>query len=659
MKKAKKLMKLSLAVALIFGSVGALAGCKKDNDKAQTEKTEQEKVYNLYVAYMSAKGETPKTYEEWLASIKGDKGDKGDTGATGQTGQAGATWHTGEGTPAQAEVVGKNGDLYLDTQTSNIYKKGETAWELLTNIKGQQGNPGQTGQTGQVGQTGATGNGISDVDVVYEYDSKGNLWAVFTVTYTEGQPQVIRTVMPKRITHLSHLTINKNGEPLSKFAKLDSNDNAPQLYVQVQFDDYSMGYVKVSEDMFEEDIDFTTVGDQSYSLTYFGQDLNGNIEIVDLSTLESETPTDVDLIDQYVTTSENLKDILVRVTYGDSQVDPENVKYIIAPLTAVAENYISETTNQSASTIDLTTVDKYTVTLKDAFEYEYHGYPKTLYLLVYNPIETTINHFQFKSDDGLTIELGAADYEETIRNTDIQVWLFEPNEDGENCLELKVKDLNYDLSGFNVNRIGEQAIPVSYQIEGQSKAYENVLWVNVEADLAQAEIVATYTVDPEQASTTMMMFNMMYNGSLTLYNNGIATSTRGATTTQFMYEIADQGQTLKIYDSMMNGYAYYSLDAVNNYVKIYTPTAGTPTEYSLTMDLMGDTFETKLSIYGTEGNCMGLVTIFMSEADVGVPGGMWLPYAFVECTWIDEDTISSVGRTFNVTTGNVLVEVTE
>ena len=664
MKKSNKILKASLAVALIFGSVGALAGCKKDNETAQ--KTEQEKVYDLYVAYMSAKGETPQTYEEWLVTIKGQKGEKGDKGDTGEpgqpgaTGQAGATWYTGEGAPG--ETVGKTGDLYLNTATSDVYKKGETAWSLLTNIKGGQGNPGQPGQPGQsggVGQPGATGNGISDVDVIYEYDDKGTLWAVFTITYTEGDPQVIRTVMPKRITHLSHLTINKNGESLSKFAKLDSNDNAPQLYVQVQFDDNSMGYVKVTEDMFEEDIDFTTVGNQSYSLTYFGQSLNNDIEIVDLSTFEGQIPTNVDLVDQTVTISENLKNIIVRVTYGDAQVDPGNVTNVLVPLTAVAENYISETTNQSASTIDLTTVDKYTVTLKDAFEYEYHGYPKTLYLLVYNPIETTINHFQFKSDDGLTIELGAADYEETIKNTDIQVWLFEENEEGENCLELKVKDLNYDLSDFNVNMVGEQAIPVSYQIEGQSKAYEDVIWVRVEANLEHAEVVKTYTVDPSQASTTMMMFNMMHNGSLTLYNNGIATSTREAVTTQFVYEIVDNGQTLKIYDSMMSGYAYYSLDTENNYIKMYTPTEGTPTDYSLTMEMMEEIFETKLSIYGTEGSCKGLVTIFMSEADIGIPGGAWVPYAFVDCTWLDENTISSVGRTFNVTTGNVLVEVTE
>ena len=40
----KKLTKCSLATALIFGSVGAISGCKKDDETA--EKTEQEQTYN-------------------------------------------------------------------------------------------------------------------------------------------------------------------------------------------------------------------------------------------------------------------------------------------------------------------------------------------------------------------------------------------------------------------------------------------------------------------------------------------------------------------------------------------------------------------------------------------------------------------------------------
>jgi len=661
MKKTKKILKASLAVALIFGSVGALAGCNKDNETV--EKTEQEKVYDLYVAYMSAKGETPQTYEQWLVTIKGQKGDKGDKGDTGETGQAGATWYTGEGTPADAEVTGKEGDLYLDTDTSNVYKKGATAWELLTNIKGGKGDTGTTGATGgtgATGQTGATGNGISDFDVVYEYDDEGKLWAVFTITYTEGDPQVIRTVMPKRIMQLESLSL-KDGETINKFAKLSSNDDAPELYMRVIFDDYSYGYVKTNSDMFEEAIDFTIAETQSYFISYFGKYLSGQIDIVDLTTLENETPTYVDLVDQSVATDETLKDVLVKIVYGDSQLDPENVKEIFAPLSVVAENYTSTSTNESSSTIDLTVVDKYYVSLKETFAYEEYEEPRTLYLMVYNPAETTINHFQI--NDVITVELGATNYEETIKNTDVEVWLHEPTEDGKYSLDLKIKDMNYDLSAFDVDRVGEQAIPVSYKIEGQSKAYEDVIWVTVEADLEEATLEATYTVDPNEASTTMMMFSMMYGGQIKLYDNGVATSEQdygyGVVVTQYSYELADEGQTLKIYDSMMNGYAYYSLDTTNNYVKFYTPAAGTPTEYDLTMNIMGEEFDTKLAVYGTEGNCKAMVSIHMPEEMTHTPGGAFVPYAFVDCTWVDEDTVASVGRTFNVTTGNVLVEVTE
>ena len=75
MNKKSKLIKVSLICALIFGCVGVICGCKKNN--VTVEKTEQEEIYNLYVQYMNAKGEKPLTYDQWLASIKGEKGDKG------------------------------------------------------------------------------------------------------------------------------------------------------------------------------------------------------------------------------------------------------------------------------------------------------------------------------------------------------------------------------------------------------------------------------------------------------------------------------------------------------------------------------------------------------------------------------------------------------
>lgn len=610
--KSKKLLKMSLAVALIFGSAGTLAGCKKDNE---TAKTEQEKVYDLYVAYMSAQGETPQTYEDWLATVKGQKGDKGDTGATGATGPQGATGETGPAGPT-----------------------------------------GSTGPIGPTGPQGPTGNGISDFNVIYEYDKDGNLWAVFTINYTSGDPQVIKTMMPKKVEYIYHLTLGENNQQLSSYAKLDNASDAPQLYMSVMFDDHSPGIVKVTDDMFvEETIDFTTAGDQSFQIAYQGNSMQGEIEIVDLADYAAETPTEIRLNNgYYLKNTEAAKNITVTITYGDPENDPDNAVKIMAPLSLVADTYVSSSTMESSNTLDLTKADRYAVYFKDQFKYTEQGVEVRLGFDVYNPAETTIQYID--TPDEIVVEHKDADFEETIKNSNVTVFLYEPNEDGDELLNLKVEDLEYDLSNFDINRVGEQYIPFSYKLEGQTKAYEDVLSVSVEADLHTAELLDTYTVDPTEADSTMMMFSMTFGTQMKFYDNGIATTEYdngdGVQVNQYSYEFVDNGATLKIYDQIVNGYGYYSLDTTNKTIKFYTST-GTPTEYTLTMNIFGELFETKLAIYGTEGTCKAMVSIMMP------PENMYLPYTFVDCTWEDADTITSVGRTFNVTTGNVLVEVTE
>jgi hypothetical protein len=144
--KLKKLVKCSLATALIFGSVGAISGCKKDNNTI--EKTQQEEVYNLYVQYMSAKGETPLTYEQWLNSIKGDKGDPGKDGISPKvrinttnnyweiSTDNGTTWtSTGvKATGAEGDdghtpeiTIGNNGNWFVDGKDTSVKARGEDA----------------------------------------------------------------------------------------------------------------------------------------------------------------------------------------------------------------------------------------------------------------------------------------------------------------------------------------------------------------------------------------------------------------------------------------------------------------------------------------------------------------------------------------------------
>ena len=101
-----------------------------------------------------------------ITNIKGETGADGDTGDTGEAGTDGATWLTGSGTPDN--TLGKDGDLYLDTSTSDVYQKEDGTWTLITNIKGETGADGDTGDTGEAGTDGATwltGSGTPSADL--------------------------------------------------------------------------------------------------------------------------------------------------------------------------------------------------------------------------------------------------------------------------------------------------------------------------------------------------------------------------------------------------------------------------------------------------------------------------------------------------------------
>lgn len=80
---------------------------------------------------------------ETVQGEKGEKGDQGETGLNGSDGKDGSAILTGEGAPKSAD--GKEGDLYLDTSTGDLYLKGSFSWEIKGNIKGEQGEPGKNG----------------------------------------------------------------------------------------------------------------------------------------------------------------------------------------------------------------------------------------------------------------------------------------------------------------------------------------------------------------------------------------------------------------------------------------------------------------------------------------------------------------------------------
>jgi hypothetical protein len=85
-----------------------------------------------------------------LQGIQGPAGATGATGATGDQGESGAAWFNGALNPpvAATQPAGaREGDLYLNNNNGNVYKKQGSAWVLTANLT--------TGVVGPVGPAGA------------------------------------------------------------------------------------------------------------------------------------------------------------------------------------------------------------------------------------------------------------------------------------------------------------------------------------------------------------------------------------------------------------------------------------------------------------------------------------------------------------------------
>ena len=100
------------------------------------------------------------------------KGDKGDA----------ANWFTGTTTPTS--ITGSlNGDMYLDTDDYNVYRREDVGttetWVYKCNIKGA---PGADGIDGQDGTDGTDGVGISSITKT----GTSELVDTYTITYTNG-----------------------------------------------------------------------------------------------------------------------------------------------------------------------------------------------------------------------------------------------------------------------------------------------------------------------------------------------------------------------------------------------------------------------------------------------------------------------------------------
>lgn len=547
----------------------------------------------------------------------------------------------------------------------NVFRKGAAALALagvmiaspfmLTGCSGEKGDTGEQGSKGEQGVQGIqgeAGKGVVDVDIIYEYDNKGDLYAVYTFTYTDGTTSEERVLVPKRMTALCGIGLSEN-DVLGQYVKVADEASAPTLYLIVEFEDGTKGKVALTDDMFvvKDGLvipDFTKKGHQQFEVSYKGKRIYSSVDIVEFSDLAGQQINGVGLVDQTIVVGTAAKDITVVVNYEGGQP-------VYAPVSMVAEKYFATNQMKEVTTLDTSLVDAYNITLKTEFCYEMDGgdYVNEIGTLYLYSKDCTVNYIDV---DDLKLDLGDADFETKIKALKFSGYLFEPNADGETLIQGTVEDLSYDLSSFNIDRVGTYLIPFTYQLEGQTGVYKDTIEISVETELSPSTLLETYTVD----GATLPMFEMTYGNTVELHEDGVAllydSAEKEESQQQASYELIDSGTTLKIYDSIMNAYAYYDVDDTNNKVSAFTKASGTPTEFTGRIEMLGLLLDIKLSSYGTTGHAMALVTI-VAPGPGGTP--VETPYAFIDCNWVDSDTVMFGNRTFNVTTGNVLEEVTE
>lgn len=88
-------------------------------------------------------------------ATQGPKGDPGDAGLNGSDGKNGSQIFTGVGAPNNNG--GNEGDIYIDTETGDLYTKGSVSWNKAGNLKGRDGTNGAQGPQGAKGDIGETG----------------------------------------------------------------------------------------------------------------------------------------------------------------------------------------------------------------------------------------------------------------------------------------------------------------------------------------------------------------------------------------------------------------------------------------------------------------------------------------------------------------------
>lgn len=185
-------------------------------------------IYQLYVAST----DNPKSYEEWLASIKGEQGEPGhspviaingegywtidgvstgvkatgNAGSPGQKGSDGTSLLTGQGQPTSA--LGIAGDSYIDTSSWDYYVKNQSGWSKVGNINHGSLNEFRTGSGAPDSLLGNVGDSYVNTANWDFYVKTASGWELVTnlkAGASTGQTAWSNTILP---SDYGYVTVN-------------------------------------------------------------------------------------------------------------------------------------------------------------------------------------------------------------------------------------------------------------------------------------------------------------------------------------------------------------------------------------------------------------------------------------------------------------------
>lgn len=97
-------------------------------------------------------------------------------------------WRTGAGVPADA--TGKDGDMWLNTTTGDVYQRQSGVYVLVADISGPAGSAGPAGPAGSQGSPGPPGGGVSSVGTSGAGIAGGPITTSGVLTVTWNGPAV-------------------------------------------------------------------------------------------------------------------------------------------------------------------------------------------------------------------------------------------------------------------------------------------------------------------------------------------------------------------------------------------------------------------------------------------------------------------------------------